>query len=208
MASDKTIVRAMEYLAAATPWLNRMPAEQKSARMDVARDQWADIDDNLLMSAVRQSVSEMTSDKDTPGIGTIRNKALDLMNRAHGAEIAGADAWGYVQAAMSGLGRDTDAEVLQAWLAKKTSEPVAQLMMVVIRRFGWVTMCNTHEDDLPTMRAQFRNAFDAQMARERSRQLMTPQVEQVITQLAQTFNMNDKLLRAPAPPSLRDEAGL
>lgn len=161
-------------------------------RLEVASDQWGDIDDALLMAAVRQAVSEMVSDKDTPGIGTIRNKALSLANHARGT-IDAMTAWGAVMSAARGIGRDATKDDLRNYFSRHLSAAASDAVMVIVGRMGWRDICNCDEDQLNTLRAQFRGAWDTEQARERERNLMTPAVRDVVQSLAQGMDMNRML---------------
>jgi hypothetical protein len=204
MATKATILKALAYLAAATPWLNRMSAEEKAMRLEVAGDQWGDIDDTLLLAAVTQAVSEMVTDRDSPGIGTIRNKALGLVKRSRG-DIDAMTAWGAVMEAARGKGRDTTKDELRAYFVRHLSKSAASAVMVIVGRMGWRDICNCDEDQLNTLRAQFRGAWDTEQSRERERQLMTPQVAAVVKTLAANMDMN-RLLSARREPQLEDGA--
>jgi hypothetical protein len=63
-------------------------------------------------------------------------------------------------------------------------------MLKIVQRFRWRDICNCEEDQLNTLRAQFRNAYDIEMNRERERQLMTPTVANIIGTIAAQHDVN------------------
>ena len=188
MATDKTILESLAYLAASYPLMNRDTAEQKAMRLTVCRDQWGDIDDALLQAAVKQTVSERESEY-PPAIGLIRGTALRLANRAHGS-IDAMTAWGAAMNAARYIGREATRDELSGYFARHLSVSAGATLMTIIVRMGWREICNCDEDQLNTLRAQFRGAWDTEQSRERERQLMTPQVRDVVQSLAQKMDMN------------------
>jgi hypothetical protein len=76
-------------------------------------------------------------------------------------------------------------------------------VLKIIERMGWRDICNCDEDQLNTLRAQFRGAWDAEQARERERQLMTPAVRDVVSALADRMDMN-RVLSKPRAAELTD----
>ena len=191
MATDKTILEAVAYLMASYPLMQRDTEETKGMRLKVCRDQWGDIDDTLLLAAVKQTVSERESEY-PPAIGLIRNKALSLANHARGT-IDAMTAWGVVMSAARGIGRDATKDELRNYFSRHLSAAASDAVIVIVGRMGWRDICNCDEDQLNTLRAQFRGAWDTEQARERERNLMTPAVRDVVQSLAQGMDMNRML---------------
>lgn len=191
MATDKTILEAVAYLMASYPLMQRDTEETKGMRLKVCRDQWGDIDDALLLAAVKQTVSERESEY-PPAIGLIRNKALALANHARGT-IDAMTAWGAVMSAARGIGRDATKDELRGYFSRHLSAAASDAVMVIVGRMGWRDICNCDEDQLNTLRAQFRGAWDTEQARERERNLMTPAVRDVVKSIAQGMDVNRML---------------
>lgn len=182
MATRETISEVMRYLAGAYPLMQRDTVETSQARVMVFTDQLADIDDDLLKAAVRQVVSERESEY-APSVGLIRSTAYRLASRATN-DVDAMTAWGAVMRAASGIGRDATDDELTAYFKRHAGERSATVMLRIVQRFRWRDICNCDEDQLNTLRAQFRNAYDIEMTRERERQLMTPAVASIVASIA------------------------
>lgn len=193
MATRETISEVLRYLAASYPLMQRDSTETVQARVMVYTDQLADIGDDLLRAAVRQVVSERESEYPPP-VGLIRTTALRLASRATN-DVDAMTAWGTVHTAASGLGRDASEDQLLAYFKRFAGEQSATVMMRIVKRLHWRDICNCDEAQLNTLRAQFRDAYNIEMNRERERQLMTPTVANIIGTIAARHDVN-RLLSA------------
>lgn len=123
-----------------------------SARIDrEAIEAWYTDLEDLPTAHVEAAVRALLRDgrEFPPNGGQIRVKAVELTNAPvdHGA------AWSLAMTAVRRFGSYQGAEA-RAWIAEQD-----EATAVAVDRFGWLDLCLFNVDDLPTVRAQFREIY-------------------------------------------------
>jgi hypothetical protein len=164
--------------------LQRDPESVGSARLNVFKAVFADLDDAALKAGTLQLIADRAS-AFAPSAGELRAKALAIADQAAGTvAIDEYEAWSLAQRAASTLGRDTQLENVRAWIERNSNAHTAQIVAEAIRRIGWQTICNDDEGNANTLRAQFRDSVKAIQARAQVDRRTLPQVRQITQALA------------------------
>lgn len=145
MAEIKTL-QALAFLQLA--YTRDLSEEQLDFYVEMLRD----IDPAILETAVRKLIQ---TSKFLPTIAEIRSAAATLEGLACGtAEQLDADeAWGQVQRAIHSVG----------YYARPEFD--SEALMETVDSLGWQEICQTPVEDTPILRAQFRRAYEQNLAR-------------------------------------------
>lgn len=186
MASNETIGKALGYLSAMyASQLQKIDAETLRMRNMGYADELRDIDDDLLFAACKQVVAESEF---YPTVATLRNKAHALIRTARGGEMDAYQAWGIVIRAASGLGRDASESERGQYFDREAGQ-ASRTIAEAVRAIGWRDICNCDEDQLNTLRAQFRGAFENIANRQARTEKMLPAVADVIGKIAASMDV-------------------
>lgn len=153
---DEIEIRLMWELAAQM-WPSYTPpttAELRKIRVQVWTDMFSDIDAGYVRAALQQ----LSGREFFPPLGVIRDRALDLERSASGVAAAPGwePAWDEIWRSVRLDGRYAQPPD-EAW-----SHPV---VAELVAAFGWQILCDTLTEDLPTVRAQFRDMHGQIVAR-------------------------------------------
>lgn len=165
----------------------------------------ADIPDDLLDAAVDQLIAESEF---FPTVAAIRRRAFGLQRHAEGGDVDASEIFGVVLEMAGARGRTASEAERRAYLANRLPERVVDITLAVIRAFGWQTICHEDVSRIDTLRAQWRNTFNAIQARRDDMATMTPSVRGFIAELAQKLTADRARLTAPrGETALREEMG-
>lgn len=144
MAEIKTL-QALAFLQLA--YTRDLSEEQLDFYVEMLRD----IDPAILETAVRKLIQ---TSKFLPTIAEIRSAAATLEGLACGtAELDADEAWGQVQRAIHSVG----------YYARPEFD--SEALMETVDSLGWQEICQTPVEDTPILRAQFRRAYEQNLAR-------------------------------------------
>ncbi len=144
MAEIKTL-QALAFLQLA--YTRDLSEEQLDFYVEMLRD----IDPAILETAVRKLIQ---TSKFLPTIAEIRSAAATLEGLACGtAELDADEAWGQVQRAIRSVGYNARPEF------------DSEALMETVNSLGWQEICMTPVEDTPILRAQFRRAYEQNLAR-------------------------------------------
>lgn len=144
MAEIKTL-QALAFLQLA--YTRDLSEEQLDFYVEMLRD----IDPAILETAVRKLIQ---TSKFLPTIAEIRSAAATLEGLACGtAELDADEAWGQVQRAIRSVGYNNRPEF------------DSEALMETVDSLGWQEICMTPVEDTPILRAQFRRAYEQNLAR-------------------------------------------
>lgn len=143
----------------------------------------ADLDIDLLNAAVHQHIAESEW---FPTVAALRNKVAELQQMTRQSQDWGA-AWGVVMDAANRLGYD---EVMQQGLENVFVDP---LTLSVVKQIRWREICYADLETLNTLRAQFRDMYQAAQERRTKELKLIPQVREQMAQLAERLDMNKRL---------------
>ena len=144
MAEIKTL-QALAFLQLA--YTRDLSEEQLDFYVEMLRD----IDPAILETAVRKLIQTSNF---LPTIAEIRSAAATLEGLACGtAELDADEAWGQVQRAIHSVG----------YYARPEFD--SEALMETVDSLGWQEICQTPVEDTPILRAQFRRAYEQNLAR-------------------------------------------
>lgn len=144
MTEIKTL-QALAFLQLA--YTRDLSEEQLDFYVEMLRD----IDPAILETAVRKLIQ---TSKFLPTIAEIRSAAATLEGLACGtAELDADEAWGQVQRAIHSVG----------YYARPEFD--SEALMETVDSLGWQEICQTPVEDTPILRAQFRRAYEQNLAR-------------------------------------------
>lgn len=89
-------------------------------------------------------------------------------------DVSAFEAWGEVQRAIGAYGYPRPAEAM-ASMSPRTA--------VVVKQFGWETICMTSMDDVPTLRAQFFRAHTTMAERQKQDALLPAGIRESLKQI-------------------------
>lgn len=178
MATQNEILFLLTTLATAYP---RFELTQQTVGLYV--EMLADLDVGLLNAAVHQHIAESEW---FPSVAALRNKVVELQQMTRQNQDWGA-AWGVVMDAANRLGYD---EVMQQGLENVFVDP---LTLSVVKQIRWREICYADLDTLNTLRAQFRDMYQAAQERRTKELKLIPQVREQMAQLAERLDMNKRL---------------
>lgn len=119
-------------------------------------------------TAEKAVVMVLSTSKYFPTVAEIRTAALKISSPQR---LTAAEAWGEVMRAMRRY--DIHEEIA---VSRNLSPMVAQ----VVRCFGWREICLSEKPEI--IRAQFRQAYETQIAREHEKEVIPSDVRQLINQ--------------------------
>lgn len=120
-------------------------------QLDFYVEMLRDIDPAILETAVRKLIH---TSKFLPTIAEIRSAAAALEGLACGtAELDADEAWGQVQRAIHSVG----------YYARPEFD--SEALIETVDALGWQEICMTPVEDTPILRAQFRRAYEQNLAR-------------------------------------------
>jgi len=157
-----------------------------------------DIDEDLLTAAVDQLIAESDF---FPSIAAIRKQAASITRYSEGGDVDPNEVFGIVLMLAAARGRDSTEAERRKYLAEKLPTRIVDITMMGIQAFGWQTICNEPLERMDTMRAQWRNMYNAIQTRRDDLSAMTPAVRGFISDLAQKLSIDRARLQAP-----RDDA--
>lgn len=160
-----------------------------------------DIPDAMLIAAVDHLINESEY---FPSVAAIRKCAFALQRQAEGGSIDPNEAFGVVMQMASSRGRDATEQERRSYLADRLPERVVNITMAAIKAFQWHTICNEDISRIDTLRAQWRNTFNAIQARNDDLSSMSPTVRAFIAELAQKLTLDNARLQAPKRDELND----
>jgi hypothetical protein len=164
MASYQEICKVLGFIAAAYPRF-----ELKKETIDVYAELLADIDAELLATAAKQITAEV---KFFPTVAEIRERVLAIRDEQNPTPDAEA-AWDELQRQISWCG-------YMRWEETKWSTD----MVREVAKMFWRDACLGDIDNISTVRAQFRNAYNARMRRQADNARMLPSTLEAIKALA------------------------
>lgn len=127
-----------------------------------------DIPDAVLEAAMNRAIRTC---KAFPSVALIREIAAEI---GHGVPDTQADTFARVKEAMSRFGKCLPCEPrCSNCVEDRARKHIGELGWRAVRGLGgWGSVCNTHTDDMATLRAQFRGAYEAAAAREQRERLI------------------------------------
>jgi hypothetical protein len=143
-----------------------MPADQARVYWDLLGDLPADV----LATAARQAILENRYPV-IPTAGTLRQLALELMEPA---ALQAMEAWELTRKAISRYGYANETRAMAT-----LPEPVRS----VVQSLGWQSLCDADADNISTVRAQFRDAYNAIAGRQKREALLPLAHRQLLTRL-------------------------
>ena len=161
MATPETIRTQLKRTLAAYPQhAAKLTDSQIVDMLDVWQDDLADLEDSLLVMALR---NHRERSQWLPSIAEIRSSAVSLMRQASPANQIAGEAWGDVKRAIASVGY---------YDLPQFDNPATA---AVVRRMGWRTICL---DDGPegVLRAQFERMYDAEIGRMEGKVQQSPAV--------------------------------
>jgi hypothetical protein len=170
MADYTQVAKIMAALAASYPTFNL-----QKATIDAYARLLADVDANALATAADQAAAES---KFFPTIAELRERALAIRGAINGWP----DAAEVFQSAVRQAGsRGYDSFDATTW----PSEAIRDFV-----KTWWRDICYTDEDNLPTIRAQFRDSYNARARRADQRARNLPGTNDMIDRLTGQLNAN------------------
>jgi len=164
MASYQEICKVLGFIAAAYPRF-----ELKKETIDVYAELLADIDAELLATAAKQITAEV---KFFPTVAEIRERVLAIQAERDPIPDA-VGAWDELMREVRRVG-------YMAWTETHFSTDI----IAECARIFWRDACMTDTDNLPTVRAQFRDAYNARVRRQADTARMLPSTLEAIKALA------------------------
>lgn len=166
MASREDVVTITGLVAAAYPW-----ATITAATIDIWAEILQDVDGVLAVAATKLLIGE--AGQWPPSVGMIRQRAFDL---AAGPEADWEAGW---QAAMRHM---TECHGIGAGMCEHDQSQVFDApTYAAVSAIGWRTLCLTELDNMPTVRAQFRDIYRTAAKRQRDADRMPPAVAQIVS---------------------------
>jgi hypothetical protein len=155
--------------------------EDLVAMFELYAELLGDLDPALLKAAAMQVMTEC---KFFPAVAELREKAIALTERAN-AQPDQTQAWDELMREVRRVG-------FMDWPRAQFSTPLIR----EIAKVYWRDACMTPEENLPTVRAQFRDSYNIRVRRLAEDARMLPQTRAIISQLAQRLDMGRRLLEA------------
>ena len=177
MATPSEVMKILSVLAAAYPNFRL-----QKATIDIYAKLLADIDADELAVAAEQSVAESEF---FPTVAKIREHVL----AAHKSSTAIPDwtlAWQDVIGKASAIGYEEG-------MRRRLDIFIHPANETAVRRVGWRDICYCETDQLNTLRAQFRDIYNAMIGRMDQEARELPATAQMIRSLAERFDMNKRL---------------
>ena len=184
MASREDTVTITGIVSAAYPWANLT-----TATIDIWAEILIDVDGPLAIAATKALLGE--AGQYPPSVGMIRQRAFDLVTGSDDGWESGWQAWKQHL-------RDCRApEYLCPHDRSEIFDPVTHHTVEAI---GWQTLARMGADQESTVRAQFRDIWKAQAARQVERDRRHPAVQQVVDTYRQQLEAHDApRIAAPDP---------
>lgn len=177
MATYEQVLKLTTVIAAGYPTFQMRPET-----VDVYAELLADLDADLLAAAARQAMAES---RFFPTIAELRERVMAMRKQASGIPDA-YSAWDEVLGEVRRVG-------YESWPDARWS---CELVRQIARRY-WRDVCLGNIDDLPTIRAQFRDAYNAQVAIAERVQRNLPSSNSAIQRLAEGLSMSTPRLHGP-----------
>lgn len=132
-------------------------------------DALKDLDFNVAMMSVKR---HMQTSKWSPTIAEIREGAVGIVT----PEGSWSDGWGQVRKAIGRFGYCNE---------QKALESMDEITRNVVKRLGWMQICTTELDDIPTLRANFRMVYEQLQGDAKNQSLLSDDVRERIGVLRQ-----------------------
>jgi hypothetical protein len=173
-------MKVLNLLKVAFPHIQReRKPEELAATFDVYAQLLDDLEPDLLKTAALQLASES---KWFPAISELRERVLAMRKSADDTPDWTL-AWEDVQHAIRRFGYEEgmrrDLHIFQHDATE-----------TAVRRLGWRAICMCEEDNLNTMRAQFRDVFQIMVKRAEDDARLLPATRQQISRLADALSIN------------------
>lgn len=178
MATPNEVMKILSVLAAAYPNF-----KMQKATIDVYAKLLAEYDADELATAAEQAVADSEF---FPTVAKIREK-LFAARKSSTAVPDWTQAWENVRYAIRRYGFEEGMRLDLHIFADPHIE-------TAVRRVGWRDICMCDEDQLNTLRAQFRDIYNAMIQRMDQEVRQLPQTSQVIRNLADKLDMGNHLL--------------
>lgn len=164
MASREDTVTITGIVSAAYPWANLT-----AATIDIWAEILIDVDGPLAIAATKALLAE--AGQYPPSAGMIRQRAFDLAGGGDDGWESGWQAW------KKHLNECRQPEYLCPHDLATIYDAVTAH---TVRAIGWQTLARMEADQEATIRAQFRDIWKAQAARQAGRDRRHPAVQQVV----------------------------
>ncbi len=178
MATYEQVMMIVGVVAASYPTF-----QLKAETVSVYADMLADVDADLLSIAAKQAMAES---KFFPTISELRERVMAMRRQASGLPDA-YSAWDEVMREVGRVG-------YESWSDTRWS---CDLVKDMARRF-WRDVCLGDIDGINTMRAQFRDAYNAQVNRAEAQARNLPCTNDAIKRLAEGLSMSTPRLNGRA----------
>ena len=128
-----------------------------------------DLDFDMAMASVKK---HMQTSRWSPTISEIREGAVGIVR----PQTTWSDGWEQVRKAIGRFGYCNEHEAL---------ESMDDLTRTVVKRLGWIQICTTELDDVPSLRANFRMIYEELSDRENKEALLSDELKGQIDMIQQ-----------------------
>lgn len=128
-----------------------------------------DLDFNVAMMSVKR---HMQTSKWSPTIAEIREGAVGIVT----PEGSWSDGWGQVRKAIGRFGYCNEQEAL---------ESMDETTRTAVKRLGWLQICSTELDDVPSLRANFRMIYEQLQGRTEKQAMLSDELKEQTDMLRQ-----------------------
>lgn len=174
MATPKEVMKVCTFMAASYPTF-RLQKETVDAYAKLL----ADVDASMLATAAEQACNESEF---FPTVAAIRKK-IHAINAIANPIPDHTQAWDEMMREVRRVG-------YEAWMDTRFSTE----MIREIVKIYWRDACLTDIDNMNTLRAQFRDSYNARVSRMEQQRAMLPASNELIKQLAGKLDMGRRLL--------------
>lgn len=191
MASRENVVEIVNMVGAAYPWVT-MTADTIGVWSLVLQD----VDGDTAKAAALELLGQPA--QYPPSVGMIRQKAFDL---ASGGDDGWESGW------MAWQRHLRDCRAPEYLCQHDRSQIFDTVTHHTVEAFGWQTLCRMDADQEATIRAQFRDIWKAEAARQAERARRHPAVQQVVDAYRQQIEAHDQP-RIAAPGDASAQPGI